>query len=274
MIEPEFPENMLIFGCGNMAGAMLRGWIGAGIAPHRFTVVKPTCANLPGGVCYAACTAQVTQRFDTAMLGIKPQMLPALAGDIRSLLAPGATVISILAGAGSATLSRAFPAAKIVRLMPNMAARIGQSPIGLWSDHMTAAQKSAFAAVTAPLGTPFWLPEEAQMDAFTALAGSGPAFVFRMIDALAAAGSGLGLDPDQASQIAITTARGAAMLAAQANVSTALLAAQVASPGGSTAAGLAVLDRNDALRELIAATLGASAAHNARLARVASGDDA
>ena len=269
MNHADFPDNFLIFGCGNMGGAILRGWIAAGIKPARFTVVDPFAQNLPNGVRYFSDAAQVTDRFDAALLGIKPQMLSALSPAIAPLLAPDAMLLSILAGAKCAAISAIFPAAKVVRLMPNLAAQIGKSPLGLWSYDLSDAEKSALERNLAPLGTPFWLGGEAQMDAFTALAGSGPAFIYRFLDTLAAAGTALGLDTAQSAQIALAMAEGSVLLASQSDETPGNLAARVASAGGSTAAGLAVLDADDAMLQMSIATLAAATRRNGELAELA-----
>lgn len=264
---PDFPSQILIYGCGNMGGAMLRGWLAAGVSAERFVVVDPVAEGLPKGVTLYRAPQEVKGQFDTALLGIKPQMLSSLAPGIGSLLAPGALVISILAGSETSTLSAAFPAARIVRLMPNLAAAIGKSPLGLFSDTLDEADKAQLEAMLTHLGAPIWLDGEAQMDAVTALAGSGPAFVYRFIDALTQGGVETGLPHDVAAKLALATVEGAAQLAATSAESPATLAARVTSPGGTTAAGLAVLDEDGALQRLVTATLGAARDRGADLAK-------
>jgi pyrroline-5-carboxylate reductase len=134
------------------------------------------------------------------------------------------------------------------------------------------ASSNAIAAVeafAAPLGHYEWIADEAHFDAVTALAGSGPGFVFRFADALAKAGAALGLPADQATRLTIATLEGSAIMSAQADVSPAVLADRVASPGGSTRAGLNVLDENDALVNLLTKTLAASERRNAEMAAAA-----
>ncbi len=183
MTNASFPDNFLIFGCGNMGGAMLRGWIASGIAPERFTVIDPAAKNLPQGVRYSPGAASVEGRFNAVLLGIKPQLLTQLAGELAPLLAPDAVLISILAGAQCNSIAQAFPGTNVVRLMPNLAAELGKSPLGLYSSAMSNAEKRALETWLAPLGLPIWLDDETKMDAVTALVGSGPAFVFRFIEA-------------------------------------------------------------------------------------------
>ncbi len=266
MANADFPQKILIFGCGNMGGAMLRGWIAGGVDSARFVVVDPYASGLPQGVTHCSRAEDAAGTFDVVILGIKPQMLSELAPAITSLLDPRATVISILAGTETTTLKRHFPGADIVRLMPNLAAAIGKSPLGLWSTDLDGASKSVIERWLAPLGLPVWLSSETQMNAVTALAGSGPAFVYRFIDALGTAAAELGLAPGVAAQLALSMVEGAAQLAAQSEHSPADLAARVTSPGGTTAAGLAALDAG--LGALIENTLRAAEQRGAELANM------
>lgn len=259
-----FPQAMLIFGCGNMGGAMLRGWIAAGVDPARFTVIDPAARDLPDGVVHMGSSHAVSLRYDAALLGIKPQMLGDLAGDVGALLAPGASLVSILAGTTCDTLSDHFPDAHIVRLMPNLAAAIGKSPLALYR---SGGPDTAIENWLAPLGSPIWLSSEDQMNAVTALAGSGPAFVYRFIDAMRVAGTELGLPQEVAASLALSTVEGAALLAAASDDPPAELARRVTSPGGTTAAGLAVLDHESALLHLVTETLRAARDRGDELAK-------
>lgn len=260
-------DSILIVGCGNMGGAMLAGWLAAGFDPARFTVVDPVLAEAPAGV--RLLREVPSGAFDVVLLGIKPQAL----GEVAPALEPatrGAIVLSILAGAELATLAAHFPAARaLVRVMPNLAAAIGKSPLGLFGHGLDAAGLAGVQAFLDPLGTAEWLASEDQLDAVTALAGSGPAFVYRFIAALAEGGAALGLDPAQAGRLARSMVEGAAMLAANSADEPGELAQRVTSPGGTTAAGLAVLDADQAFLRLIEATLRAARDRGAELAAAA-----
>lgn len=264
---PKTSSPILIFGCGNMGGAMLSGWLAAGARPNSFAIVDPVARDLPDGMLTHRSAGEAGRTFDTILLGIKPQLLSPLASEIRPLLAPGALLISILAGIKTDTLSEHFPDVRTIRLMPNLAAAIGKSPLGLFSKQIDEATRVAIDAMLAPLGTPVWLDDENQMDAVTALAGSGPAFVYRFIDALTRGGMETGLAPDIAARLALAMVDGAARLAAGSDESPAELAARVTSPGGTTAAGLAVLDRDKALDRLVEDTLRAAKDRGAELAK-------
>ena len=261
-----FPK-ILIFGCGNMGSAMLRGWLAAGVSPERFTVIDPVAKDLPSGIALYRSASECNGSFSVAVLGIKPQMLVSLALEMNQLLAPGAVVFSVLAGSKTPLLASHFPEARIVRLMPNLAAAIGKSPLGLFSDILNEAMRRNVETLLSSLGTPIWLENESQMDAVTALAGSGPAFVYRFIDALAQGGAAAGLPADIAAKLALSMVEGAALLAAGSDESPAGLAARVISPGGTTAAGLAVLDNGAALAKLVEATLFAARDRGAELAK-------
>jgi pyrroline-5-carboxylate reductase len=262
-----FPSQICFYGCGNMGSAMLRGWVAAGVSPDTFHVVDPVAENLPEGVSVSRASQEVARPFDMLLLGIKPQLLSSLAPDIASLLAPGAWVISILAGTTTHTLSEAFPSARIIRLMPNLAAAIGKSPLGVFAPNATELVKTDIAAWLTPLGAVIWIDDEAHMDAVTARAGSGPAFIYRVIDALTKGGEASGLPHSVAAQLAIKMTEGAAILAATSPETPKALAARVTSPGGTTAAGLAVLDADNALDRLMTQTLRAARDRGTELAK-------
>ena len=263
-----WPARVLIIGCGNMGGAMLAGWLAGGLAPERFCVVDPVLAEVPEGVRLERSLPE-GETFDLMLLGVKPQLLDGVAPALTALAGPQTVVLSILAGVELASLAARFPdAAGIVRVMPNLAARIGKSPMGVASLGLDDAVKAGVSQLLASLGVAEWF-DESLFDAVTALAGSGPAFVYRYIDALAQGGAALGLPADQAQRLAMATVSGASALAAASGVDPAELARRVASPGGTTEAGLKVLDADDAVLRLVAATLQAAADRGAEMAAAA-----
>lgn len=262
--------TLLIFGCGNMGGAMLAGWLAGGLDPPQVTVVDPFLPAAPAGV---TLLREVPARgFDVVLLGVKPQMLDDVAPALAPALGQGTVLLSILAGVELASLAARFPqAGALVRVMPNLAAAIGKSPLALFGQGLDQAGRDRITALLQPLGTPEWLAAEGEFDLVTALAGCGPGFVYRFIDALASGAAALGLDPAQAQRLAVATVEGAAQLAAASDHSPAELARRVASPGGSTQKGLDVLDQDQALLRLIEATLRASRDRNAEMAAAARG---
>ena len=265
--------DVYLIGCGNMGGAMLRRWIDAGLPPDNVTVVDPGTPTLPAGV---SLINKVDDRgmaargsIDTLILAVKPQQLDDAIGSIGA--STPRLVISILAGVEEAVIARGVTAGAVVRAMPNLPVGIGKGVVALFSSHgrPEAWRADDAAALMAPLGLVEWIDDEAKFDAVTALSGCGPGFVFRFVEALAAAGNALGLDRAQALRLARATVEGAATMAAVAPETPSVLADRVASPGGSTREGLNVLDRDDALVRLMTATLEAAAARNREMATAA-----
>jgi pyrroline-5-carboxylate reductase len=250
-------NHILLVGCGNMAGAMLEGWLAGGLDPARFTVVEPSDGPTPEGVARHPAVPEAGQ-FDAILLGVKPQMLDAVTADVARLARPGTSILSLLAGVELATLAERFPAAAAqVRVMPNLAVALGKAPIALAGRGLDEGGRVALVELMAPLGTPEWVGEE-EFDLVTALAGSGPAFLYRFIDALAVAAADLGLERGQAERLALAMVEGSAALAAASPDSPGRLADRVASPGGMTREGLDVLDANGALVSLLTGTLRAA----------------
>lgn len=261
--------SILQFGCGNMGGAMLKGWLAGGIAPETFTIVDPYLEAAPSGVRLIGAAPEGEGAFDVVLLGFKPQQLPEAAAAIAPSVGPDTLLLSILAGVDLATLRQHFPKARaIVRVMPNLAAALGKSPIALVGNADEAARQQT-DALMAPLGNAEWLSGEDQMDLVTALAGSGPAFVYRFIDALAQGAAELGLPRGQADRLALSMVEGAAMLAAASEHAPAELARRVASPGGVTQVGIDILDADDRLVALMTDTLGGARDRSAQMTRQA-----
>lgn len=258
--------RLLMVGAGNMGGAMLRRWIDAGLSPAAVTVVSPSGRAQPEGVRVVAAIPPATEgAFDTIMLALKPQQLAGLRGGAIAGHRPR-WLVSILAGVEVATLATLCDAATVVRAMPNLPVAIGRGVTALHAAGADAATRAALDDWMRPLGHVEWIEDEARLDDVTALAGCGPGFVFRFADALAQAGTALGLPADQAARLAIATLDGAAAMAARADVPPATLADRVASPGGSTRQGLNVLDRPDGLVALLTDTLAAAARRNREMA--------
>ena len=158
----------------------------------------------------------------------------------------------------------------IVRVMTNTPVGVGRGVCALQADAPTSpAARAQAEALMRPLGLAEWIADEAQFNLVTALSGCGPAYLFRFIDALAGAAARLGLPTDQAERLALATVRGASTLAAQADVSPAMLADRVASPGGMTREGMNVLDRDDRLLDLRTDTLRAARDRGEEMARAA-----
>jgi pyrroline-5-carboxylate reductase len=257
-----------LVGAGNMGGAMLRGWVADGITPDRITVIDPGTPLVPEGV-HVVAEAPGDALPDIVVLAVKPQMIDQALPSLRREAAGRgpALLVSILAGVDLETLRSRFAADAVVRAMPNLPVAIGKGVVALHGDGGRAAAE----ALMAPLGHVEWIEEEGLFDTVTALSGSGPGFTYRFIDALATAGARLGLPADQSLRLARATVEGSAILAADSDESPSALADRVASPGGSTREGLNVLDRDDALVELLTRTLDAARRRNAEMAASARG---
>jgi pyrroline-5-carboxylate reductase len=252
--QVDFPSTLWLIGCGNMAGAMLRRWLEVGLDPAAATVIRPSGLPVAQGVRVVTQPPQ-GQAPAVALLGIKPQKLDEAAPAYRDLLGSDTTIISILAGVELASLRERFPhAGAIIRAMPNTPVALGKGATALCGDQ--SARGTADNLMRA-LGTVEWV-DEGLFDIVTALTASGPAFVFRFVDALAAGAAALGLPSQQAQRLAVATVEGAAALAAAVDESPHQLAERVASPGGTTREGLNVLDADDALDRLVQATLDAA----------------
>lgn len=267
----QWPEALLLVGCGNMAGAMLARWLETGLPRERVHVVRPSGKPVADGIAVTTALPDAIAPGTLVLLGHKPQQLSDIAPGVAARLGDDATIFSILAGVTAGQLTAAFPCARaIVRAMPNMPVRTGHGVVSLFVDAATPAETRALTnGLCAPLGLVAWLDDEASFDAATALAGCGPAYVYRFIDSMAQAGTALGLTPDLAMRMALATVEGAALAAAASNDAPGALAEAVASKGGMTREGLDVLDGPDGLAPLIEETLRAARDRGAELARMA-----
>ena len=247
------PTGLWLIGAGNMGGALLRRWVGAGFDP---VVVDPRLGQAvpPSGT------------PETVVLAVKPQVWQAATAILGERLGTGTLVVSIMAGVPLAALAERFPGASVARAMPNMPAAVGLGVTGLFSAMATPAERERLGIIFAATGTTEWLDAEADFDALTAVSGSGPAYVFAFIEALAAAGEAAGLATALAMRLAKATVAGAAGMAAG-ETAPADLRAAVTSPNGTTAAALAVL--LPGLTPLLRETVAAAATRSRDLARIA-----
>lgn len=256
-------------GCGNMAGAMLRRWLQCGLDPRDLTIIRQSGAPFAEGVTVLTAPPPDGPVPAMVMLGVKPQMLDLVAPGLMPMLASETLVVSILAGVELKALRHRFAAPhEILRAMPNIPVALGQGVVALASNIMGQGDRTRAEALMAPLGLVEWL-DEGLFDVVTALAGSGPAFLYRFVDALAEAGADAGLSADQAARLALATVAGAAALATAADESPRALADRVASPGGSTRRGLDVLDEPEGLAPLLRNTITAAILRNREMAAAA-----
>jgi pyrroline-5-carboxylate reductase len=252
----EFPAPAWLVGCGNMAGAMVDGWRKAGIDLGTVTVIRPSGKPVDG---VRVVTDYLGSKPRFVMLGVKPQKLDEIVPALRPHVGEDTILVSILAGTSAASLADRFPRTRaIVRAMPNLPVAHGKGVTALYCDHGDEVAKAAVSALMDVLGFAPWVASEDDFSAVGAVAGSGPAYVARFIDALAEGACGLGLEGGLAARIAIETLVGTAAMAETGEAMDAL-ARRVASPKGTTEQGLAVLDDPQrGLQPLIARMLEAA----------------
>jgi pyrroline-5-carboxylate reductase len=234
-------------GGGNMAAALIGGLVRAGWAPGRITVIEPLeaqrtrLAQQHGVVAQAAADARLATA-GTVVWAVKPQLFSAAAAPCAPFISQ-ALQVSVMAGVRSSAIVRASGSAQVVRSMPNTPALIGRGIAGLFArEGVSAAQRAEVEALFAPTGATLWVQREEDLDAVTALSGSGPAYVFYVLEALIQAGTRLGLDAAQARRLALATFDGATALAAASADSPETLRAQVTSKGGTTHAAITTLE--------------------------------
>lgn len=268
-VEPRLPGQTWLIGCGKMVGAMVAGWRSAGLDLGPAIAVRPSGAPVPGVRTSAALPEQEGPPR-LAILGFKPQQLGSVAPTLAPLLGRDTLIVSILAGVEAASLRDCFPlAGTIIRAMPNLPVEQHQGIIALYSSEADEEARALLGDLFGLLGLALWTEQESDIGAVTAIAGSGPAYVARFVAALAAAGRRHGLAPELADRIALQTVGGAAAMAAARGEAMAELAARVASPGGTTEAGLSVLDQHGALDRLVGQAIDAAIDRGGELAAAA-----
>jgi pyrroline-5-carboxylate reductase len=265
----QLPRPTWFVGCGNMGGAILDGWRAGGMDLAAVTVIRPSGKAVEGTRTVTSFT-EAGAPPKIAVLAFKPQKLDEIAPELRRFLSARTTVASLLAGVEAASLRQRFPGVgAIVRAMPNLPVAVRRGVTGLYSTDADQQTETALNDLFSALGFAMWMADEAKLAALGSVAGAGPAYVARFIDALAKAGERRGLSSEIAAVIARETVLGTAWMAATAGEDMASIAKRVASPKGTTQAGLDVLDRENVLDELIAVTIEAAARRGAELAEEA-----
>jgi pyrroline-5-carboxylate reductase len=259
-------QRILLVGFGNMGQALARGWLANGRAAASIRVVDTSDAaqqaaaslELRASRNVAGATAGFTP--DVVLLAVKPNQLAAVLGECAQSAATP-VFLSIAAGKRIEQLAASLPPnAAVVRAMPNTPAAIGHGITALAANPAVSAEQRAWCeALLAAVGKVVWLDDERHMDAVTAVSGSGPAYVFLLIECLESAALEQGLSPELAKQLALATVAGAGAYAAAADAPPTELRRRVTSPGGTTQAALAVLQGERGLRELMARAVRAAA---------------
>ena len=241
-LETVAREGLVLLGCGKMGSALLAGWLEAGLPATAVWVVEPNPTDWLKGT-GAHLNEGIPPAPAVALLAVKPQMMGAALPALQALGNGTTLFVSIAAGTTIATFEAAVgPRTPIVRTMPNTPAMVGRGITAITGNaHATPAHLALARELMASVGQVVTLEGEHQIDAVTAVSGSGPAYVFHLIEAMAAAGVAQGLSPEVSMQLARATVCGAGELAHRSPESAEQLRINVTSPGGTTAAALQVL---------------------------------
>jgi pyrroline-5-carboxylate reductase len=255
---------LVLVGAGNMGGAMLTGWLNSGVPGSSIVVVDPQPSDAmkarlaESGVRHEP-TAPAGMTAGILFLAVKPQVMAAVLPDLKSLVGPQTVVVSVAAGKTLAFLSSHLGDASMVRAMPNTPAMIGRGVTGAYANaQVSEAQRAQVHDLLKVSGPVEWVATEADIDAVTAVSGSGPAYVFYLVECMAEAGRKLGLPADLAMRLARETVAGAGELLHQSSDEASRLRQNVTSPGGTTAAALAVLMAEGGMQKLFDEALAAA----------------
>lgn len=241
------PQHIAFIGGGNMASAIMGGLIGQGLAPSRITVVEPlgeTAERLRAelGVTVLPEADSTLQTADLVVWAVKPQVFKTAARSVAPHTAQ-ALHLSVAAGIRSDSICRWLGTDRVVRSMPNTPALVGRGMTALFAcSGVTGTEKTQIEQVIATTGEFLWVAHESQLDAVTALSGSGPAYVFFFLEAMTEAGVDMGLTTEQAYRLAVATFSGASALAAASSEAPEMLRLRVTSKGGTTHAAITALE--------------------------------
>ena len=261
-------RGLVLLGCGKMGSAMLAGWLARGLDPAAVHVIDPHPSNWLTGT-GVAVNGPLPEAPAIALIAVKPQMMGEALPALRAMGGGGTLFVSVAAGTTIARFERDFGAASpIVRAMPNTPAAVGRGITAIVGNGAaTEAHMDLAEGLLSAVGQVVRLKDEGQIDAVTGVSGSGPAYVFHLIETMAAAGAAQGLPAELAMQLAKATVAGAGALAMQASEDPAQLRRNVTSPNGTTQAGLEVLmDSENGLPPLVAATVAAATNRSRELA--------
>lgn len=242
--------QVLQIGGGNMGGALLARWAKA--LDWAFTLVDPGSPEVPTGVHRVAEPASLGEAtFDLMVVAVKPQLVGDVVPAFKDRLSPAGIVVSIAAGTPAERFSQLLGDRPVVRAMPNLPVRIGEGMTGLFgNDQVGEHERGAIDALFAPTGEAVWLDDEDGIDRFTAIAGSGPGYIFEMLRSYAAAAETLGFDTQEAATMAMQTVKGTVELARDTGAPFGTLRDSVTSKNGTTAAGLDVFRAEGGLEDL------------------------
>ncbi len=239
--------SMAFIGGGNMASAIIGGLLRQGMRPDQITVVEPfaeTAAKLQRdfGIAALPAASPALARAQLVVWAVKPQLFSEAAAPVMPHTRE-ALHLSVAAGIRTDSIRRWVGTDRVVRCMPNTPALVGQGMTALYPcPAVTEADKALVDQVIGTTGQSVWVTQESQLDAVTALSGSGPAYVFYFLEAMTEAGVGMGLPHAQAYQLAVATFAGSASLAAASTESPEVLRQRVTSKGGTTYAAITAME--------------------------------
>jgi pyrroline-5-carboxylate reductase len=265
-------RTILLVGAGKMGGALLEGWLGLGLDPKNAAVLEPQPTReltaLAGRGLRLNPAASAIGEASAIIIAVKPQIASEIVPALASYVGAGTVVVSIMAGQTLGFLEQALSQrAALVRAMPNTPAAIGRGiTVAVPNTRVSARQRELVHALLSATGAVEWIADEALMDAVTAVSGSGPAYVFLLVEALARAGAAAGLPADLAARLARATVAGSGELLQRSPLDPASLRQNVTSPGGTTAAALDVLSGPHGLGELMARAVAAATQRSRQLA--------
>ena len=258
-------QSIILIGCGRMGSALFEGWIAAGLKPASIFVLDPYIAKpMSARIKQAGATINHLNlpTVDTVLvIAIKPQLISKVLPSLSNFADRNLLFISIAAGVPIKRIGNLLGGGRVVRAMPNTPASIGVGITALVpADQVDQADRDRATALMQAVGEVLWLEDESGMDAVTAVSGSGPAYVFYLIETLAAAGEAEGLSPELALALARATVAGAGALAEQSPRPPSELRNDVTGPGGTTAAGLVeLMDAEKGLLPVMLRTVKAAA---------------
>lgn len=263
--------RIAFIGAGNMAASLIGGLRAKGLEAELIRASDPGAETrskvaAEHGIAVFADNAEAIKDAEVVVLAVKPQAMKAVCEAIRPNLKPNQLVVSIAAGITCASMNNWLGAQPIVRCMPNTPALLRQGVSGLFATaEVSAEQRQQAEELLSAVGIALWLDEEQQLDAVTAVSGSGPAYFFLLIEAMTAAGVKLGLPADIAAQLTVQTALGAAHMAVASDVDADEMRRRVTSPAGTTEAAIKSFQAGG-FEALVEKALGAAAHRSAEMA--------
>jgi pyrroline-5-carboxylate reductase len=267
----EFRGTLVLVGAGKMGSAMLDGWLARGLDPKKIIVIEPEPVKAVKALARRGVKLNPKDKVGVAsaiVIAVKPQSAPEALPQLARYIDKATLVLSIMAGRTVGFLEKLLPArTAIVRAMPNTPAAIGRGiSVAVANAKISKRQRKQASDLLAAIGKVEWVPDEALMDAVTALSGSGPAYIFLLAECMTRAGVAAGLPPELATRLARETVAGSAELLHRSDLDAATLRQNVTSPGGTTAAALEVLMGPGGFDQLLTQAIAAATRRSRDLA--------